>query len=435
MIAPLAALVWLASCSTLSGLTGGGGDGADGGGPEAGNGANDANAGTLDASTGPDAVVGPPDASLACEGSTACGAACVDLASSGEHCGACGHSCGGGTCTESVCQPMIVRGGLVNPVFDISATAVYFGEADKILSCPLGGCGGAAPTQIGAITASLLQGAGGGGVMLVGGGNVFFMAESLSGTSGPYLHVCPIQTGCPPAPAVLQAAAHQAFTNGFAVADLDVYWGWYKYYEHSACTAPGVCPPGEALLNVTTTDAGGAANPGPVAVDSSRVYFPQPGTSTVLEACPRSGACTPTVLGTVPPFQQLAVRNGLVYLLSSGRDGYFGRRDSHVPDREPRLRSRRFFAQSVLSAGVHGRRETCLVAEPRRHQQRVHGGHGDVSDHGVRRWSAADREESNRRVRNALGRRVRLLGDTDEHHARRQVASRAHGRMTPGSVW
>src|SRR4051794_37912378 len=40
------------------------------------------------------------------------GGACVDVRMSSDHCGHCGHSCGGGACVDSACLPAIFRAGL-----------------------------------------------------------------------------------------------------------------------------------------------------------------------------------------------------------------------------------------------------------------------------------------------------------------------------------
>ena len=53
---------------------------------------------------------GAPDPCAACPGSC-CDGACVDLATSGAHCGQCGHDCEGGACQASVCMPVVVGSG------------------------------------------------------------------------------------------------------------------------------------------------------------------------------------------------------------------------------------------------------------------------------------------------------------------------------------
>ena len=53
---------------------------------------------------------GAPDPCAACPGSC-CDGACVDLTTSGAHCGQCGHDCEGGACAASVCQPVVVGTG------------------------------------------------------------------------------------------------------------------------------------------------------------------------------------------------------------------------------------------------------------------------------------------------------------------------------------
>ena len=249
-------------------------------------------------------------------GLTPCSGACVDLAGAGSSCGACGHDCGGGLCSAGVCQPAVLRDGLSYPVFDVDATTLYFHSGDKVLSCPLAGCGALAPHQIGAITAPILGG-NAGGVLLAGGGNVVFMADALTGTSGPNLQACPIQAGCTTPPLLLKSTAHQGFSGGYAMDGGDAYWGWYKDVQHSTCDGLGACSAAENLL------AAALVMPAPLAADASGVYFADPAAPSDLLRCPRSGACTPeTVAASAPAFTALQARSGKVYMLASGRDGY-----------------------------------------------------------------------------------------------------------------
>lgn len=41
-----------------------------------------------------------------------CNGVCVDTQSDGNHCGSCGHSCQGGTCSVGLCQPVVVESGI-----------------------------------------------------------------------------------------------------------------------------------------------------------------------------------------------------------------------------------------------------------------------------------------------------------------------------------
>jgi len=245
-------------------------------------------------------------------GLTPCTGACVDLATAGAHCGVCGHDCGGGACGAGQCQPIVVRDGLSFPVFDIDDANLYFHSGDKILSCPLDGCGALAPRQIGAISAAIYGGDLNGGFLLVGGGNLFFMAEATSGSSGPWLHACPLQTGCSTPPEIVARGALQGFSGGFAISGGDFYWGHYKDVHHAAPFNPP-----ETLYSTAV------AAPSVMAADAASVYFPDPVTPTSLLRCPRTGTCVPDVVAqNLATPTRLAVRGGRVYLLASGRDGF-----------------------------------------------------------------------------------------------------------------
>jgi hypothetical protein len=60
-------------------------------------------------------------------GLVACAGQCVDPTTNGENCGACGHSCLGGSCTSSACQPITLATVGGTPVgIAVSATTVYY---------------------------------------------------------------------------------------------------------------------------------------------------------------------------------------------------------------------------------------------------------------------------------------------------------------------
>jgi hypothetical protein len=52
------------------------------------------------------ACVGGTSCQTCATGTTACPNACVNLTNNGSNCGACGHSCQGGTCSNGTCQPI-----------------------------------------------------------------------------------------------------------------------------------------------------------------------------------------------------------------------------------------------------------------------------------------------------------------------------------------
>lgn len=60
-------------------------------------------------------------------GFATCGDACVTLSSDPDHCGSCGHSCQGGVCSNSKCQPLELAAGLTQArSLAVDATHVYW---------------------------------------------------------------------------------------------------------------------------------------------------------------------------------------------------------------------------------------------------------------------------------------------------------------------
>lgn len=70
---------------------------------------------------------GTPGKCTACSaGQTVCPTGCADLSTDGNNCGACGHSCYGGACSGSKCQPVSVYSSTVNnATFAVGSNRVY----------------------------------------------------------------------------------------------------------------------------------------------------------------------------------------------------------------------------------------------------------------------------------------------------------------------
>src|SRR5262249_43122504 len=69
-----------------------------------------------------------------------CGTVCADRSSSPDHCGTCGHSCGGGTCTQGRCGPVLVYQGTPIGPISMDLNDVFFESNEdpsyKLLACP-----------------------------------------------------------------------------------------------------------------------------------------------------------------------------------------------------------------------------------------------------------------------------------------------------------
>jgi hypothetical protein len=92
------------------------------------------------ATTPPDAGATPPDAARAMPDATLC-ARDVDLTRDPDNCGACGHSCGGGACVDSQCQPFAIATGQSAPnALTVDATSVYWTTSDgNVRKAPING--------------------------------------------------------------------------------------------------------------------------------------------------------------------------------------------------------------------------------------------------------------------------------------------------------
>lgn len=121
-----------------------------------------------------------------------CSGACVDTSSSGDHCGRCGHSCGGGTCKSGVCAPVVVASNVTQPFgVAVAATSVFWIRNGAIERCPVTGCTGAPAT----ITDEVTIGAGqpGGTTIATDGNEVAWIANGSS--NGRNVFACSV-AGC-----------------------------------------------------------------------------------------------------------------------------------------------------------------------------------------------------------------------------------------------
>jgi hypothetical protein len=93
------------------------------------------------------------DAGLVCTEPTEtdCSGTCVDTTGDAANCGACGHDCGGGTCSEGKCQAVPLAEAVDGP-FSLAVTPsgeqVFWMTSIGVFRCPIAGCGAAKPTRI-----------------------------------------------------------------------------------------------------------------------------------------------------------------------------------------------------------------------------------------------------------------------------------------------
>ncbi len=256
-------------------------------------------------------------ADLRCNASEhVCGGACVDTTTSGDHCGACGHSCGGGTCSASLCSPVTAWASIREPNdFAIDATSLYVTYEDKVASCPLAGCAGTQPTQI-ASTAP--TGHWPTGEIRVSNGRVYFVGSPDRATIRYAIYTCPI-AGCP---VTIPIASYEAFSPPSAmsvVGDTVTFLDPDGGLSQVNC-AQGVC--GTRVFIASKPLSG-------IATDANFIYTVDTSTpnSTPLLKCPVGAPnCTRTIVsgdGRYPSradlYHQLVAHAGIIYINGTGR--------------------------------------------------------------------------------------------------------------------
>ncbi|MDB4946409.1 MAG: putative serine/threonine-protein kinase pknH [Labilithrix sp.] len=143
---------------------------------------------------GSDGGGGGSEAGAACTSGTRCGETCVELATSAENCGACGHSCGGGTCSASACTPVLVASNLAQPLgVAVAGGSAFWLRNGAVERCAVTGCTGAPAS----ITAEVvIDGSQPGGTVIVTDGNkVAWIASGNGSGNGRDVFQCGV-AGC-----------------------------------------------------------------------------------------------------------------------------------------------------------------------------------------------------------------------------------------------
>lgn len=176
---------------------------------------------------------GPPCAK------TKCGSLCVDTQTSGDHCGKCDHSCGGGACAAGVCQPVSIATKLDVPFgVTVSGNAVFWARLNRLSRCPKTGCTGAPTKLTDEVAPPTLPAGPYGSLMVADGKNVFWLNK---GTAGSYNMVkrCAV-AGCTTTSATILANPYQDMRQ--LVRDsTNLYW-LVKYggvYKLALSAGPG----------------------------------------------------------------------------------------------------------------------------------------------------------------------------------------------------
>ncbi len=278
----------------------------------------------------PDAGGPAADASVlpdggACPGATTlCGAACVDLQTSGENCGACGHTCAGAACGGGRCDASLVRDGLGagDVRYAIDDKRVYFTSGTRILSSAVD-----RPTEVATPHTDLAPYVA--TALAAGQGTLFFGSDYdrliSSGSSGSFprrysgFRACSTAATCPATPStlyeVLGSRLVVAASSSAAPPAIVYFAPAGDQVQYATCTAPGACPSSRNFVDASATF---------VALDAKYVYFVNG--SNQLGRCEQAVECkTPTILNpTVLEPSNLvgmAVRDDKVFLAYAGNTG------------------------------------------------------------------------------------------------------------------
>lgn len=242
-----------------------------------------------------------------------CEDTCVDVAESSNHCGRCGHDCGGGACVAGECQPVLIADSAAR--FDrpaalaVNSTAIFWTERARVRSCPLPtGCTGE-PTVIASGYAAL-------GALAVTENAVYFTG-CPGCTDHRELVRCPV-TGCPdPAHPITSSTASY---DEIVVGETHAFW-------RESSVALGQCSHADCAGTVTrTASAGFGGDLIGVAITSDKVYVKPTGThiGSELRSFSETASDPPIIVTSSyqiePPFRLHARKAYWLSDTASGRE-------------------------------------------------------------------------------------------------------------------
>ncbi len=252
----------------------------------------------------------------------ACGsgasAACVNLDTSPDNCGACGHSCGGGQCLQRRCLPSIVyQGTTVGPIAQDLADVFFESNEDpsfKLLACPKAGCVGA-PRQVTIMPFSINA------IHVPAPQTLAFLSapQNGSGTERPAVFSC-ATTGCPSPPVSFVADGLNGIQARLRSASGALYGVTGGTGLFSTTCTTGACATPASFFGPLTRGVHGFAP------TQALVYF--------IDAASRGGAiskcaagdtaCAPVILvpGDASLVESLSVFNAKLFWLAPGRAGF-----------------------------------------------------------------------------------------------------------------
>lgn len=248
---------------------------------------------------------------------TACGNACPVLAASGDHCGACGHSCGGGACLNSLCQPVPVVQGLVGAVaFAVAPTAVVVSMTNTLGACDLpAGCGNGAPKALAAGYKSM-------GPLTIADGQIYWIGGSQGDSDAIFLRKCPL-AGCPAVPIQLDNDTNASINFVDVRGTRATWWRQSGSGQIRSCSLPDCT---DKITVLSDPDLVTLVTDGTSIFYGRRGVSPQP---PKLFKCPAAAVCTSAIEFTTgrvggPAFRE---HKGLFFGVDPGevagiKDGY-----------------------------------------------------------------------------------------------------------------
>jgi len=225
----------------------------------------------------------------ACEaGRTTCGASCVDTATDGHNCGACGHDCFGGGCSASACLPVVLASSQDSPFgIAVDSQRVYWANNDldaSFASCAITGCSDSGAT-------SLLSGRTLPADVFVANGHLYMTEYGWDDAGSGAVLACD-PTDC--VNTLITIATEPPHNPVAIVADSTaVYWANFKNGRIDTCNLGGCGTP-----SILASDHPGGPWYG-LALASGTVYW----TSKAVDAggvfsCATGGCATPTQIGS-----------------------------------------------------------------------------------------------------------------------------------------
>jgi hypothetical protein len=276
--------------------------------------------------------------------------ATVDAASDPKNCGACGHDCQGGACTDGVCQAFLV-GNADASASSIAANAngVYWvtKNGTQVVSCPTGGCVGSPSVLAGSLTGTVALTAvgadlavldnndlqhvttpAGASVIIYPTGNPGIANSSvLCGDDTAFVYFQTQINGNQTAMRILVdggSVLPGSYFNNNNLATIGCGAGHFAFMVYGnpdtiyACAEPADC--GVGTGSIIPGQSSGTVQ---VATTANTVFFIRTMEGT-LNSCPLSGCPSPAVLTTAAGIDGLAVDDTYVYF-TNGTDGTVNR--------------------------------------------------------------------------------------------------------------